>query len=720
MPTIDELYQALEEGRLPEDEGMALPQQQASPMEAQMPTEVVPPVEEAPSETVSVDNLIPGETTGPVKSEGMLGPIAQERAPGMDLLDSMAFRQATAARKYTPDEVADYIKRIAPNLETGVENGQAWYGTKDKRFAVDPDSWGDIAEVADWLPAVAHVATQVPAQMVPGGIFTRGGVGGAVGGATQALENALANRTLGPEPQTVEDYKNIGMEVAANAIGAGAAPYADAALKGGLEFAKAAGPELTRGIGKAGSFTAKTLGKGVEKLFQATTTFKPEQIFKILYPTLSAIQGFKEREPVAREGVRWLHSHFPEALSGWDAAQISDNVSTVAAKSSKWIGQLYFDLDKKGLAPRIKWSEAKPYFRELEYLASGENPTESDLVKAKARSALGYLKEQWDEAGVPADPLSGKKAIEGAIGVGRLWGNKVAINDMVERDAATGAAKGAASTVNAKLGQAYANLLAAKIDDAHVLKAMKLSPELSEFGATVRRVAQSSGESLLKTVNKISHFTTALDPIANKGEAIAFKKDVVTGGGLLPYLSPFKGWGVGGTLGYVSGVPVLGQIAGGAVAANQIRKSAPFILAKRAAELGELTPQVQQMLEAPARYLVEKGVQPSKAIEGVADLLLSNPNARNYATRGGMRTVTDYLQEYLDAPEAKAQQMLDELEKTSPESFKPKPNQISPEERGAYDTRLMESVLTGKVGAVDGFKAHQKIIKDGTIANGNW
>jgi len=129
---------------------------------------------------------------------------------------------------------------------------------------------------------------------------------------------------------------------------------------------------------------------------------------------------------------------------------------------------------------------------------------------------------------------------------------------------------------------------------------------------------------------------------------------------------------------------------------------------------------VQQMLEAPARYLVEKGVQPSKAIEGVADLLLSNPNARNYATRGGMRTVTDYLQEYLDAPEAKAQQMLDELEKTSPESFKPKPNQISPEERGAYDTRLMESVLTGKVGAVDGFKAHQKIIKDGTIANGNW
>lgn len=720
MPTIDELYQALEEGRLPEDEGMALPQQQASPMEAQMPTEVVPPVEEAPSETVSVDNLIPGETTGPVKSEGMLGPIAQERAPGMDLLDSMAFRQATAARKYTPDEVADYIKRIAPNLETGVENGQAWYGTKDKRFAVDPDSWGDIAEVADWLPAVAHVATQVPAQMVPGGIFTRGGVGGAVGGATQALENALANRTLGPEPQTVEDYKNIGMEVAANAIGAGAAPYADAALKGGLEFAKAAGPELTRGIGKAGSFTAKTLGKGVEKLFQATTTFKPEQIFKILTPKLSVVTGWKEREPVVRNGVKWLHAHLPESLSGWDVDEISTNVSNVADRSKNWIGQLYFDLDKKGLAPRIKWSEAKPYFRELEYLASGENPTESDLVKAKARSALGYLKEQWDEAGIPADPLSGKKAVEGSLGVGRLWGNKVAINDMVERDAATGAAKGAATTVNAKIGEAYANLLEAKIDDTHVLKAMKLSPELSEFGATVKKVSQSTGESLLKSVNKIFHFTNALDPVANRAEGANFIKENVTSGGMLRNMAFMRPFGVGAGAGYISGLPVIGQVAGGLVAANQIRKSAPFILAKRAAELGELTPQVQQMLEAPARYLVEKGVQPSKAIEGVADLLLSNPNARNYATRGGMRTVTDYLQEYLDAPEAKAQQMLDELEKTSPESFKPEPNRIPPEQKGAYDTRLMESVLNKKIGAVEGYKAHQKIVKDGIIANGNW
>jgi hypothetical protein len=650
--------------------------------------------------------------------------IMQQDAPGAGYLPIGNFRMASVMRGMSSEEQAQYITDQFkasgyPQLTAGVDptSGQVWYGDpkKDELYALDPNTWSDVPrDIIEQTPNILRAAVQVPMQTTGVGRLGQMAAGGAISAGTELAMSPFAERTLGPE-KGGDDYTNMALEVGVNTLGAGLLPAKQ------IQMAKTTGEYLKTIPGSIGKKARSIVASAVQragKVAAALISPSPEGMFKVLHPKLSTLIGTRYSEAEAMEAVPWVFKHLPEAFDGMNVEQVVKSLDRIGNDVGAALPELYDTIDRNNLLPKPTWRNIKSAFKALSDIAESDKSYVTPSMKREAQLRLMSIEKNFSHA-----PSSLGAGSDESWSLGRLWAEKRKLNDAIKWGAnGKPAVQGFDKVLDTLTAQGYANAINNQVTDDVFKEAVKRNPiVLKDLGHWAKVVSERTGDGLLSSANTAFHYLATLSPVVNRSQAVQFIKDNITGGGVAQGIKTAATLG-STMLGTQLGGPKVGILTGAIKGIYDITTSTRGKLWLRASQRGLMSPAVEASLQRGADSVLstKAGELVTRNVEGLTDLLLTNPAVINWAEKGFRGGIVGALEEYENAPQPKKQKMLEELTRIAPEAFQQEPNKVKPEEKGAYDTRIMESVLNRKIGAVEGYKAHQKIVKDGTVANGNW
>ena len=592
-------------------------------------------------------------------------------------------------------------------------------------------------DLAEWLPTVARVSSQVAAAPItaaatgvggiPGGMAAMGGVGAAA----QLPLSLLGNKALGL-PASSGMGKELAFEGAAGAVGQAMFPAANALVGAGTRLAKTAAPYVAK--------TAKALGKDIVETGASAAQFAakalpydPTEILKILKPTSSWLKlRYGGEEAQAVEATKWLHKAAPEALEGTTAAEIKGSIDAAKDNIGGWLEGLYQTLHDKPLVQPLSRDQISSYLGELVELASSKRVNVPDATKRFAQETLDDIYNTVIEPQV--DPIYGTVVNADKATLGKIWGKLGTIQSEINFKVDGGTVpKQAGGVVLEAARSGLKDLLREEIPDSVVNRAIKtfaseeFSAPISPFTQnyeTIKEIAKAGKTTFLEAADTAYHHLSNLSELAARAggkEALDEMAPNTRG-----WISALRNWprAIGGmTIGGVAGGGLGAKVGGLAGAAADIYAGNNSVLLRRAAQTGTLAPDIIQRVEkfgervaiSPAAKMAKKG------LETFADALLSNPAMREYADRAAARfggtSALDYLDVFSAAPEAKAQEMLDDLRANFPDSFQPEENAVPEEQKGLYYQKNIDNMFSRKISPKEAYRRANKLQSENKI---NW
>lgn len=727
--------------------------------------ETLPPLEEdlppLEGESSSMD-VIPRDTTlfNDFDQSTLDNNLPHDVSPSKwDPITRMNIGAQQSLLRLSPEQEVDFLKKRG--FDSEIVDGRVVYRDEqgDRHYLNAPGmSWEDVGGA---IPDVVRIGTQIAAAPLTATGAAFGNIPGAlsvmgtVGAATEVPLNWLGTKMQGYDPGLMDSAKSIGMgglEGAGGEIvsrlgrfGLGAAKDAG---KYGLAKLGEKAPGVEDAIKEAASFTGKKLGEAVTWAGKNITSYKPQEIFKIIRPTLSKLRPghMSAEDSTLLQSVTWLDEHMPHSLMGSTAEEINSNAVSSMKNIGEFIGNVYKTIDENELVPKLKWGQIDKAIAPIKSLAeAGSDTSISPGVRELAKNFYDGIKMtfggEMDEEAIMRLGNKFWAPIPEGRGIKSVWDVARWAEQQINFEKASGKILDTdAERVSAVLSDSFRDLISELVPDNAVRGAVwgraqkpltmgtiSENADLQPTFKLIQKISKNTGDSMLETMNNAYHSLASVVGTANRAVGAEINKNVYAGGQSLYNIPKWiRGMGtVAGTAGGVLGMggsptmaTVAGALTGAGVAAKDIYQSTPSLLLRRAIQTGTLPESLAQSLSnsAPIKFAATTAKAAQKAGDALADFILQNPTAQEYILRSTGKTLVDWFEEFSNAAEPKAQLMLDKMKAAIPGEFQDDPKQVSGEEVSMYHKKATMDAIQGKLSTVAAYRRINSLMKEGKLA----